>query len=68
MMYRTFDWCLEGEEATEANARQLAQSDLLGESEITIQDIGHGQYVDTVRGVGIWYDYAADYYFFTDES
>ena len=26
------------------------------------------QRVDTVDGVGVYYDYGADYYFFTDET
>ena len=36
--------------------------------EISEQDIKYKRYIDTVNGVGVWYDYGADYYFFTDET
>ena len=68
MNYLTYDWILQGDDATEQGAYDLANSDLLGECETSMQSIGHADYIDTVRGVGIYYDYAADYYFFTDES
>lgn len=38
------------------------------ECEISEQSIGYGQYLQTFDGIGIHYDYGADYYFFTDES
>ncbi len=28
----------------------------------------HRQYADSIDSVGIYYDYAADYYFYTDET
>jgi hypothetical protein len=68
MYYVTFDYILQGDEATEDNAREVAMSDFLGQFDISEQEIGYAQHVDTICGVGIYYDYAADYYFFTDET
>ena len=39
-----------------------------GEVETSEQTIKYHNYIDTINGVGIYYDFGADYYFFTDES
>ena len=64
MLY--YDLILQGEEATEENARELAMCGAsLSESELLEQDIKHVRYVDTINGVDIYYDFGADYYCFT---
>lgn len=35
--------------------------------ETTEQDIKYKDHITTINGVGVWHDYGADYYFFTDE-
>ena len=66
--YNTFDVILQGEEATEGNAYDVAQNMVWSEVGTTLDSIRCASYIDTVNGVGIYYDYAADYYFFTDET
>lgn len=61
-----YDAILQGDDATEENAIDYARGMVWSECETTEQSIGHCQHVDTVAGVHIYYDYAADYYFFTD--
>lgn len=64
-----FDFILQGDEATEENAIFCAQDgSIFMECETSSQNIGYADYIDTVNGVGIYYDYGADYYFFTDET
>lgn len=38
------------------------------EVETSEQHIKYHNYIDTIQGVGVYYDFGADYYFFTDES
>jgi len=38
------------------------------ECEATEQDIRYKDHIDTVNGVGVYYDFCGDYYFFTDET
>ena len=66
--YNTFDAILQGWEATESNARDMALSMVWGEVETVPQSIGYANHIDTINGVGVYYDYAGDYYFFTDET
>lgn len=69
MQYNTIGPILQGEESTEENARDFALGFVWCEAEVIKQTIGHARYVDTVNGIEIYYDYAADYYFFcTDEE
>ena len=37
------------------------------EVESSEQTIAHSDHIETVDGVGVWYCYGADHYFFTDE-
>ena len=39
-----------------------------GEVESSEQTISHYNHVETVQGVGVYYCYGTDSYFFTDES
>jgi len=55
-------------ETTEEKALDFARGYWFGEDEAEPQEIRYANYIDTIDGVGIYYDYAADYYFFTDES
>ena len=38
------------------------------EVETTEQDIKYADFIDTVDGVEVYYDYGADYYFFVDNG
>ena len=66
---KTFDAILEGWQVdNDASAIDYANGMAWCDCETTEQDIKHKRYIDTVDGVGVWYDYGADYYFFTDET
>ena len=64
---RTFDAILDGY-YTEEQALEYARGMVWMELETSEQVIKHKNYIDTVDGVGVWYDYGADYYFFSDEE
>ncbi len=61
-----FDEILEN--STEQEALNHALGMVWGEVETSEQTIKYHNYIDTINGVGIYYDFGADYYFFTDES
>ena len=61
-----FDEILEN--STEQEALNHALRMVWGEVETSEQTIKYHNYIDTINGVGIYYDFGADYYFFTDES
>lgn len=65
--YNTFDAILQNGE-TEADAIEFARGFVWCECEPSEQSIAYGRYIDTIDGVGVYYDYGADYYFFTDET
>jgi len=65
--YKAFDAILQNGE-TEAFAIEYARGVDWTETEATEQTIGHARYIDTIDGIGVFYNYAADYYFFTDET
>lgn len=67
MLFKTYDFILQGDEATESNAREHAQSFVWAESYQYDSEIKYHHYIDTVNGIDIYYDYIGDYYFFTDE-
>ena len=53
---------------TEEQALDVARQDVLCDTETTEQaQPRHSRHIETIRGVGVWYDFGADYYFFTDE-
>ena len=68
MKYITFDATLQGHEATEENAIEMARGMVWSECEISQDSIGYGRHVATVEGIDVYYDYGADYYFFCPES
>ena len=55
------------ENATEEDALQYVRGMAWGEVESSEQDIAYKRHIEDIDGVGVWYDYGADYYFFTDE-
>ena len=64
MQYESYDHILQGDEATEDNAIQCAKNVAWNEIETTEQNIEHARHVRRVDDIEIYYDYAADYYFF----
>ncbi len=63
---KLFDVILQSNE-TEEEARDFARGYVWCESEMTEQPMPtHSHYVDTVDGIKIYYDYGADYYFFSE--
>ena len=67
-IYKTFDAILQDGDYSDNDAMDYANGMVWDECEVVEQSIGYARYVDTVNEVGVYYDYAADYYFFTDES
>ena len=66
---KLFNHILQGHEATEGNAYAHANGFDWSEDEATEKDKPeHSTHIDSVNGVGIYYDYAADYYFFEDQT
>jgi len=63
---RTFDATLYGS-YTQEQAIELAMGLDWMDVETREQDIKYKDHITTVNGVGVWYDFGADYYFFTDE-
>ena len=66
---RTFyNYSLEGHSATESEARNAAlQLDWM-EIDSSAGEYPFLRYIDTLNGVGIWYNYGSDSYYFTDEN
>ena len=65
----TFDYILQGHEATEENAILAAQGLDWSEIPVTEQEpLKHSRYVLSSNGIGVYYCYGADHYWFTDES
>jgi len=62
-----YDHILDGHEATEQNAYDHAMGLDWMEVETTEASYPYLNYVDTVNGVGIWYNYGHNGYYFTDE-
>ena len=68
MEYLAFDAILQSGES-EQEALDYARGMVWGDCEATLQNIGYARHIETVAGnIGVYYDYGADYYFFTDES
>lgn len=67
--YQTYSAVLEGWQAeSDEDALDYARGMVWSEIETTLDQIDHAMYIDTIDGVGVYYDYGADYYFFTDET
>jgi hypothetical protein len=62
-----FDAILDGYN-THEDAIDYAHGMVWSECEATEQDIRYKDHIETVDGVGVYYDFGADYYFFTDET
>lgn len=56
------------QEESDQQAIRYAQGMVWAECESSYQSIAYTRAVDVIDGVGVWYDFGADYYFFTDES
>jgi len=66
---RSFDLILNGHETeSEQDAIDFARGIAWCEVESSEQNIPYKRYITTVDGIGVYYDYGADYYFFTDET
>ncbi len=66
---KIYNAILQDHEATLKNARDYASGMAWCEvDQEEQQQPTHSRYVETVAGIGIYYDYAADYYYFTDEE
>lgn len=67
----SFDFILQGDEATEENAIKAARGMDWSEIETSPVHDNHtrnSRYIDTLNGVEIRYEFAADYYFFIDAT
>tara|TARA_R110000764_G_C10886271_1_gene369668 strand:- start:304 stop:516 length:213 start_codon:yes stop_codon:yes gene_type:complete len=56
------------EDYTYSEAIDYARGMVWSECEAKEQNIKYAHYIDTVDGIGVYYDFGADYYFFTDEA
>ena len=65
---KTYSVILQGSDATEENARNFALGFDFSESELEEYNGKDNSYVDTINGIDIYYQYGADYYFFTDAN
>jgi hypothetical protein len=61
-----YDAILEGGSAAEA--MDYARGMVWDEVEASEQEIKYAEFVDTVDGIDVYYDYGADYYFFSDSE
>lgn len=62
---KTYDIILQGSEATLENAIDLCNGLDWSEVEVSEQNLPNKSYQDTINGIDIYYDFAADYYFFS---
>ena len=63
----TYSIILQGSEATEENALNFAQGFDFSECEEEEFNFNNSRYINSVNGIDIYYNYAADYYFFTSD-
>jgi hypothetical protein len=61
----SFSTILQGSEATEKNAIGFANYFDFSEDEIEETHLSNAVFFATVNGISIYYNYGADYYFFT---
>jgi hypothetical protein len=66
-MHRVYDATLEGWH-TEEEALDYARGIVWCEVETTKQEIPRSNLIETIDGVGVFFNYGSDYYFFTDET
>lgn len=67
-IYTTYEATLDGCNNTKEDAIDYARGMVWHELETQEDSIAYANYIDTIDGVGVYYDYGADYYFFTDET
>ena len=69
MLHKTFPTILEGHEASHIQACDYARGMDWSVLETDVQNIKawHYDHINTVNGVGVYYNFCADHYFFTDE-
>lgn len=67
MLANWYDYILQGDDATEDNARLAVMTGVLCTVDTKPQTLAYMRYVDTVHGIDIYYCYGADYYAFKDE-
>lgn len=65
---KSFSTILQGEEATEEYAIEFARCFDFSEDETEEVTTRDKNYIDTVNGIEIYYQWRADYYFFVPES
>jgi len=53
---------------TQEEALDYARGVVWCEVETTKEKIYHSDLIETIDGVGVFYNYMADYYFFTEEN
>lgn len=67
---RILDHIIQGSESTQKNAIETAIN--FDFTEVGLKegryDFQHHKYIDTINGIGIYYNMTANYYFFTDEN
>ena len=64
---KVYDATLEGWH-TQEEALDYARGMVWCEIETTEEEVHHSNLIETIEGVGVFYNYMADYYFFTDET
>jgi len=64
---KVYDTTLEGWH-TQEEVLDYARGIVWEEIETIEQEIHHSDLIETIDGVGVFYNYMADYYFFTDET
>jgi hypothetical protein len=67
-IYTTYDAILDGCDNTEQDAIDYAKELPQWNLETSEDSIAYANYIDTIDGIGVYYDCGADYYFFTDET
>jgi hypothetical protein len=67
-IYTTYNAILDGCNYTEEDAIDYARGVVWCELDTTEDSIAYANHIDTIDGVGVYYDFGADYYFFTDET
>ena len=68
LIKNVFDAVLAGDCASEQGALDYARGMVWCEVEATESRVNHCNLLEIIEGVGVYYNYAADYYFFTDET
>tara|TARA_R110000796_G_scaffold35605_2_gene91345 strand:+ start:367 stop:582 length:216 start_codon:yes stop_codon:yes gene_type:complete len=63
---QVYDAILQG--VTQEEALDYARGMVWEEIETTEQEVNHCYPIETIDGVRVFYNYKADYYFFTDET